>query len=235
MQDQRGAPVLGRVGKGLGRGLSSRAVLCTGVPGKGGGWRLKVSLRTFTQPPCVDMGGGGGWGGLFRPGVMTQKPPGTHRLTLPHPLTQHSPSQASLKYCGFSMMWPWSPEPLLSVGDKELPPSVMKCRDMASPSSGASTAGPGEKTQSRGGVTAQARTLDPARWLAGCQATPPENLHGGNRGARRQGSRQGEGETLRPFSAWLLSNPRPHGPPETPPLPPLAALQSSDLPHPLSV
>ena len=56
--------------------------------------------------------------------------------------------------------------------------------------------------------------------VAACQATPPHSLHGRNRRARKQDSRQEEGEALWPFSVWLLSNTRPCGPPENSPTAP---------------
>jgi hypothetical protein len=89
-------------------------------------------------------------------------------------LTQCSPSQASLKYCGFSMMWPWSPEPLPSVGERELPPNVMKCRDMASPSSGASTAGP--EKEIHGGSQSPGTHLDPCSQLPPCRVPGHSHL-----------------------------------------------------------
>lgn len=146
----------------------------------------------------------------------------------PPPLTQDSPSQASLKYCGFSMMWPWSPEPLPSVGDKELPPNVMKCRDMASPSSGASTAAPGEATQPYGGVTTQVHTPAPVR-LQGTRQARPVTCRGGAGERGSEAARRGRGGTMaslclapaQPQAQWATKE--------------LAPPQSSDLPDPLSV
>lgn len=132
--------------------------------------------------------------------------PHTHAHTqAPRPLTQESCSQASLKYCGFSMMCPWSPEPLPSVGDKELPPKVIKCRDMASPSSGASAAAPGEVTQPDGG----GHTPGTQRWpLLGYRAPGNPSPDPARVGQGREGASRGRGGTL---SVWLPSNPRPCG------------------------
>lgn len=140
----------------------------------------------------------------------------THTQARPH---QHSPSQASLKYCGFSMMWPWSPEPLPSVGDKELPPNVMKCRDMASPSSGVSTVGPREETPPHGGVTDQAHTPAPARLQ---DARRPHFIRcmEWDGGAREQDSQPREGEALWPLSLpGFCPIPGPLGHQRTPLLP----------------
>lgn len=196
----------------------------------------RISEQARVGAKGTSQGGGGRWEGRLagaRGGQRGDTGASTHTCTHPqaHPHPDpDSPSQVSLKYCGFSMMWPRSPEPLPSVGDKELPPNVMKCRDMASPSSGASTAAPGEETQPWGGVPAQLCALAPG----GCAVpgNPTSRLEGEERRAEGASQPAGEGEALWPLSVWLLSNPRPRGPPENSPATPL---QSSDLPDPLSV
>lgn len=166
------------VGRGSDRsGAHGLSAGCAPHEGTSQGPSLSGAFTSSASPPPWCGQGGAGRGGCVQAWEghrLKCTHMHTHVHTRAHRLvpttTQHSPSQASLKYCGFSIMCPWSPEPLPSVGDRELPPSVMKCSDMASPSSGASTAGPGEETQHRVEGSQPRHTSRP---LPGCRV--PEN------------------------------------------------------------